>query len=183
MRRWAGWAGWAGWAVILAVLAAPVAVEAQRPTEGNAERRAELEAEVRRRFLSRVALHLELTESQRARLTEVLREGAEARRRLAHESMDLHRDVSAAVRWGDAPPSTYEALLDRLHRLREAERALERDEEARLAETLDPRQRLMFQLMRMQFNDRIRGMRGRHPAPHHDGPPGGGPGSPRSDPD
>lgn len=158
------------WMVVVALpLVAPGALRAQG-TGGDQERRTELERQVRHQFLAQVGQRLGLSDDQRERVRQVLLESADGRRDLALESQALRIDLMQAVREEDAPMSRFEDLLARLEAIRAEERRLERQEEAALAEILDPRQRAMFLMMRMQFNDRIRQMRGM--------PGGRGPGGP-----
>ena len=163
------------WSIVVLGLAllAPPAVAQQMPQ--SEDRRAELEQQVRHRFMMQVARRLQLSEPQREGLMEVLREGAEARQELAEASRALRHDLMQAVRTDDTEMATYEAILARLQELRERERAIEQREEARLADVLDARQRALFLIMRMEFNERIRGMRG--PGGRGGGPGGGGPGA------
>jgi hypothetical protein len=71
----------------------------------------------------------------------------------------------------------FESILQRLDDIRAQEQAIAQQEEDELAEFLNPRQRAVLLMMRMQFNDRLRQMRGMR----GDGPPmppggmGGGP--------
>jgi len=155
----------------LVLLAAPVAGQGVgNPSAERMQRREQLERQVRHRFMEQVAERLQLSAAQRDTMAQVLEEGADARHALALESRAVRRSLMATVRNPDAPMQRYEVLLDRLNEVREGERALERREEARLARVLDPRQRALFLVMRMNFNERVRGM---------GGPPagrGGGPG-------
>jgi Spy/CpxP family protein refolding chaperone len=157
----------------LVLVLAPAVLSGQGPP--SPDRRAELEQQVRQQFLRQVAQRARLTEAQRGQVREVLDEGAVARLELAYESRDLRRDLMQAVRDPDTPMDAYEDILARLEDIRERERALERQEEARLSEVLDARQRALFLMMRMQLNDRIRRMQGRAPTPRGSGPPGEGP--------
>lgn len=149
----------ANWVMILVLLMVPGAVQAQGHGPDQ-ERRAELERQVRHQFLTQVAQRLELTEDQREQVRAVLLESADARRDLARESQALRIDLMQAVRSEDAPMSRFEEILDRLEDVRTREREIAQQEEAALARILDPRQQAMFLMMRMQFNDRIRQMRG-----------------------
>lgn len=161
------------WLVILALLAATVPAAAQ---VGGADqnRRAELERQFRRQFMMQVAQRLDLTADQREEMRQVLSARAEERRDLALESQALRIELIQAVRDEDAAMSRFEDILSRLEALRSKEREIESAEEADLAEILDPRQRAIFLMLRMQLNDRIRQMRG--PGPGAEGPPGtGGP--------
>ena len=144
----------------VAVLVGPAGAQQGQGPPDRAHRRAELEEQVRHRFMAQVGRRLELSATQRERMAVILQEGAEARRALADESQAVRRDLMQAVRRDDAAMETYERLLERLAGVREAERALEAREEERLAEFLDPRQRVLFLMMRLQLNDRVRGMRG-----------------------
>lgn len=156
----------------LILMLAPLGLPAQGPPA--ADRRSQLEQQVRRQFLMQVAERARLTDAQRAQVRAVLDEGAVARLQLAQESRDLRRDLMRAVRAEDTPMSAFEEILGRLEAIRERERALERREEERLATVLDARQRAMFLMMRMQLNDRIRRMQGHPPAFRGGGPPDSG---------
>lgn len=155
-------------ALVLAV--APMALPAQG-VGPNQDRRAELEQQVRRQFLAQIAERLELTNAQREQVREVLAESADARRDVALESHALRIDLMQAVRSEDASMADFEEILERLDAIRARERQLEEQEEAALADILDPRQRAMFLMVRMQMNERIRQMRG-GPGMGRGGPPG-----------
>jgi Spy/CpxP family protein refolding chaperone len=144
------------------------------------DRRAQLEEQIRQRFLRSVADRLELTETQRERVREVMAEGAEARRELANDARALRMELLQAVRADTTPMTRFEAILERLESVRARETEIEQREDAALAEFLDARQRAVLIMMRMQFNDRVRrmrGMPGRVPGGVPGGPPGG-PGGP-----
>lgn len=161
----------ATWLMVLMLMVVPSTVVAQG-RGGDPDRRAELERQVRHRFLAQVVQRLELTEAQRERVREVMAEGAEARRALALEAHALQIDLVQAVRDEEASMEEFEAILEQLEAVRAREREIEQAEEAALAEFLDPRQRAVFLMMRMQFNDRIRQMRGMRGGP---GAAGAGP--------
>lgn len=143
--------------VVLGLLLAPGLAAAQRPG-AQMERRMQLEQQIRRQFLRQLAVRLELSDAQQERIRAVLAEGAEARRSLAGESVELRRDLMRAVQDDDTPMSTFEGILERLESLRERERSIERREEESLSRVLDARQRAVFLMMRMQLNDRVRRM-------------------------
>lgn len=146
----------------------------ERPrVEAQQERRAQLEEQVRRQFVTRAADALGLDAAQRNRLDEIMRGGAQERQRLARESRELRMELMRAVRSDAVPNATYERLLARLSDLRQREQTLELREEAALAEFLDPRQRAQLILLRMQLNDRVRGMRGRPQGERRSNRPGG----------
>jgi hypothetical protein len=155
-------------ALLLAVLWPAVGHAQDRPrppgdrprAERQEARRAELEQQVTRQFVAQAAETLGLDSRQRDRLHGVLRAGAEERRELARQSRELRMELMRAVRTESTPNATYEGILARMSQLRQAERALERREEAALAQFLDARQRAQLLVLRMQLNERIRGMRG-----------------------
>ena len=146
--------------VLVAVLAPASGLRGQEPTH---DRRDRLESQVRSRFLEMAGARLELTAVQRDRLGAVLEEGADDRRSLARESMELRRRLMDAARDTTTPSATFEDILRRMEGLAQREHALERREQERLAEFLTPRQRALFLMMRMRFNDQVRELRGRGP--------------------
>jgi hypothetical protein len=154
----------------LLTLLMPCAVLAQEP-EQQPDRRMQLEQQVRGQFLRQVAARLGLTDDQRERVRTVLAEGAESRRDLALESRGLRMDLMQAVRNEDTPMSEFQELLARLEAVREREWVIQREEEEALAGILDARQRAVFLMLRMQFNDRVRRMQMGPPSTR-----GGGPG-------
>jgi hypothetical protein len=166
-------------ALLVALPALAMSAEAQVPQRGSRgqaeavqERRAQLEQQVRDRFLVHAAQRLRLSDEQRDRLRAVLDRGAEDRSALARESWALRMELVRAVRDEGTPRQTYERLLDRLEDVREREVTLERQEAAALARFLDPRQRAAFLVLRMEFNEQVRGMR-RGPAGDGRRGPGG----------
>lgn len=166
-------------ALLVALPALAVGAEAQVPQRGDRgqaeaaqEQRARLEQQVRDRFLAHAAQRLRLDDEQRDRLGAVLARGAEDRRELARESWTLRIELMGAVRDEGTPRQTYERLLERLEDVREREVALEKREAAVLARFLEPRQQAAFLVLRMEFNEQVRGMR-RGPAGDRRRGPGG----------
>jgi hypothetical protein len=166
-------------ALVLTLMSMPTVSEAQTPPRGDRpraeaaqERRAQLEEQVNRQFMVRATERLGLDQRQQARLEQVLEEGMRSRRALAGESRQLRMELMQAVRSADTPPTTFERILARMATLREREQQLASREDAALAEFLDPRQRAMFLVLRMQMTEQVRGMRGARPG----GPRNGGPG-------
>jgi Spy/CpxP family protein refolding chaperone len=146
----------------------------ERPRiEAQQQRRAQLEQQVRRQFVTQAADALGLDTGQRNRLDGVMRGGVEEREQLAQESRELRMELMRAVRNDAVPTATYERLLARMSELRERERRLELREEAALAEFLDPRQRAHLIVLRMQLNERVRGMRGGPQGERRSNRPGG----------
>lgn len=163
------------WLMVLVLLAVPgpMVAQGQGMDEARQERREDLERQVRRQFMAQVAQRLQLTDEQREQVREVLAARAEDRRDLALESQALRIDLMQAVRDDDAEMSRFESILERLEAVRAREREIEQAEEEALAEILDPRQRAIFLMLRMQLNDRIRQMRGARGGPGMGGGPGG----------
>ncbi len=157
--------------LVLGVVMSPGALDAQTPPRGERERveagqqrRAQLERQIRERFMAQAAERLQLDTRQRQRLDDVLRAGAESRRELAQESRQIRARLMRSVGAEGMTDAAYEQMLDEMAALREREHALERSEAAELAAFLDARQRAHFMVLRMQLNERVRGMRS--------GPPG-----------
>jgi hypothetical protein len=144
-------------------------LEGQTLPEEALQRRAQLEQQVRHRFLAEVSRELGLEGGQRQRMEAVLREGAEGRRSLAMESRQLRHDLVRAVEDPSTTSAQYQRLLNRVNGIRAREQALERREMEALAEFLDARQQAQFLVLRMHFNERVRGM---GPGPRQDGAPG-----------
>lgn len=162
-------------AMVLVVLAMMMpAVAAAQGRGPDQERREALEQRIRGRFLAQVSQRLGLSEEQRTGVRDVLAESADARRDLVLESQALRIDLMQAVRDDDAEMARFESILERFEAIRAQEREIEQAEEAALAEILDPRQRAIFLMLRMQLNDRIRQMRGMRGGPGM----GGGAGAP-----
>lgn len=158
---------------MVVALAAPAMAAAQDARPGQrAERREQLERQVRERFLDIAAERLDLSADQRERLGAVVHEGMRERRALMRESMELRRRLLQAARDDATTAETFESLLARLDSLAAAEHALERREQERLAAFLSPRQRALFLVERMRFNERVRELRGRGPGARRPGGPG-----------
>lgn len=159
------------WVVLALMVPAAVAAQVRGPDQ---ERREALEQRIRGQFVAQVAQRLGLTEEQRRQVRDVLAASAEARRDLALESQALRIDLMQAVRDEDAEMTRFEGILERLEAVRAREVEIQQAEEAALADVLDPRQRAIFLMLRMQLNDRIRQLRGGRGGPGMSGPPGGG---------
>jgi hypothetical protein len=151
---------------------------ADRPrAQAQESRRAQLEEQVTRQFVAQAAETLALDARQRDRLLAVMRAGAEERRELARQSRELRMELVRAVRTDATPTATYESILTRTAELRQREWALEQREEAALAGFLDARQRGQLLVLRMQLNERVRGMRGAPQGERRGGERPRGPGS------
>jgi hypothetical protein len=160
-----------GLALLLAVAPAEGQIPPgdRQPHDAMIQRRAQLEQQVRQRFMAEVSRELGLESAQRERMETVLRQGAENRRSLAMESRQLRMDLVQAVRDPATPAPEFQRLLNRMNGIRAREQALERREMEALAEFLDARQQAQFLVLRMELNERVRGM---GPGPRPDGAPG-----------
>jgi len=147
--------------LILALL--PVATQAQRPEgEGsggpNHARRAELEAQIFSRFMDRVTEQLKLDTGSRQRLEEQLRANGDRRRALARSTVQLRQQLVRATRDSTASEAEIQRLLNQFDQLRQQENELWSSEQQALANLLSPRQRALFTLEWLRFNERVRGM-------------------------
>ena len=150
--------------LLLAAAAGPGPVLAQETgADMRGARRARMEQEVRSRFLDQATQRLGLDAAQRARLDTVLAEGAEERRALARESMELRQRLMAAARDTATTAATFRALIRDLQGLSTRERALEAAEHERLGAFLTPRQHALFLIERARLMERVRDVRGRGP--------------------
>ena len=154
--------------LLIALIVLPSAVSAQRlqrPGTPGPARRQMLEAQVFNRFMNRVSTDMRLEADVRARLERHVRESGEQRRRLAQQSVQLRRQLMVAVRDSTTSDANIATLLQELEQLRAQENELWRNDQDALSRILNPRQRAIFVLQFMQFNDRIRElMQQRQPA-------------------
>lgn len=157
-------------ACMLLLVLVPVTATAQAAQRVPAQRRAALEAQIFNRFMNKVTTDMKLDAAGRARLEQHLRQIGPERRALAQRTVLLRRNLVQAVRNPATPDAEIERLLEQFNQLRAEEEALwTRDQDA-LGRLLDPRQRAIFVLQYMQFNERIRELMQQRPG-------GRGPGS------
>ncbi len=158
-------------AALLALVLAPGALSAQRAGD---PRRAALQAQILDRFMDRVSQRLQLDGGQRTRLEQVLRANETRRRELQRDAGALRRRLADAIRDPATRPGEFEHLLDGMADLRTRDARLWRDEQAALAQVLNPRQRAEFVGLRVQFYEMVQRLRRERGGPG--GPPGRGPG-------
>jgi hypothetical protein len=148
------------WLLLLALLM-PAALSAQR---GQAARRNMQEAEVFNRFLTRVSTDMRLNAAGRNRLEQYLRQSGRQRRELAQQTVQLRRRLVQATRDSTASEADIDQLLQQFTQLRAREQELWNRDQAELANQLTPRQRAVFLLQWVAFNERVRNiMQGRAP--------------------
>ncbi len=171
----------------LALLLAPAALRAQQPGPFSAERprrapgarqlprgaalrRQQLQQQIFARFMDRAQQRLGLSEADRQRLEQVIRQNEVQRRALAREARQVRQQLAAAGRDPNTPQGEYDRLLSRVAELRERDLALWRNEQEQLATVLTPRQRAQFMAMRMEFAELVQRMRQRRAAAQPGGP-------------
>ena len=147
------------------VLVAPATATAQRGrAQGMRPQREVLEAQVFDRFMTRVSTDMGLSSAGRSRLEQYLRQSGVQRRELARQTVQLRRRLFEATRDSTVAESEIDQLLRQFTQLREREQELWNRDQAELSNQLTPRQRAVFMLQWMAFNDRIRTiMQGREP--------------------
>jgi Spy/CpxP family protein refolding chaperone len=149
--------------LLLVLLLLPALAEAQRPQgpgprPGAPARRAELESEILDRFMDRVAQEMKLDAAARQQLSEQLRANGERRRALARSAVQLRQQLVRAVEDSTSADADIQRLLGQLEQLRQQENDQWATEQQELARVLTPRQRAIFSLEWLRFNERVRGM-------------------------
>lgn len=150
---------------LLALLLVPVVADGQRPDQpprpgpvSTPERRAQLEAQIFSRFMDRITQELKLDAPTRQRLEEQLRQNGERRRALTRSTVQLRQQLVRIVQDTTGTDADAQALLNQFEQLRQQEHELWSVEQKGLASVLTPKQRAVFTLEWMRFNDRVRGM-------------------------
>ncbi|MGH7471076.1 MAG: hypothetical protein ACRENP_24265 [Longimicrobiales bacterium] len=151
--------------LLLGALILPAGVAGQRGLQGRGiGPRRELEAQVFDRFMTKVSTDMRLNASGRGRLEQYLRQSGRQRRELAQQTVQLRRRLVMATRDSTTSEANIDQLLQQFAQLRVREQELWNRDQAELANQLTPRQRAVFILQWMAFNERIRGiMQGREP--------------------
>jgi Spy/CpxP family protein refolding chaperone len=161
------------WLILLALVPS---LGAQQPRQRpDSARRAELRAEVERRFAERVKQELQLTDQQAARLRATHERYSERRRPLVARQRALRMALHDEMKPGEAADAdSVEKLLKALQDGREDLLEIEQAEDREMAEYLTPVQRARFQMMRQRFMERVRDVRrGRDGERMRHGPGGG----------
>lgn len=166
------------------LLGAGSAVEAQAQRQGRdsvpAQRRVELERQVRQRIAAVVKERLELTDAQAQQLQAVEGRSELRRRDLMQREMRLRRDLRQQLSPGVAADQQRVAsLLDQIMAVHRERVAITEQEQRELARFLTPVQRAKYLGLQGELRRRIEGMRQRGEAMRRrDGvrPPPRGPG-------
>lgn len=130
------------------------AQERERPRAGEISRD-EMLQRILHHYERRMVRELGLTSVQLDRIQSVMGEFRPLRYALMQERRELRKRVRDAGASGLGSGEA-EDLLDRFQALREREIELQREEELRLLETLNPRQLLHLQLIREDLGEQIR---------------------------
>lgn len=148
---------WAFLLLIPLVLGAPAQLQAQTGERGGEQElgREEMLARIHAQFERELETRLGLDAQGRAEVQEILASMRSERRRLYHRKRALERERKD---FGSGGGSQAEArgILAEARAIRADEARIEAEEEARLLEILSPRQVLEFQILRDDFNERIR---------------------------
>ena len=146
--------------ILACALLLPAVLSAQAPARQDPaltpQRRAQLEAQIFNRFLTRVSTDMKLDAAGKARLETHLRQMGEQRRALAQQSVQLRRRLMNAVRDSAMADADIQRLLNDLADLKRREEQLWQRDMDTLDRLLTPRQRGIYILQWMQFNDRLR---------------------------
>ena len=172
----------AGVMVFAALLVAGSAADAQGRRQAQpldtvaAQRRAELERQVRTRIAAVVKERLDLTDAQAQQLQEVEGRSEQRRRDLMQREMRLRRDLRQQLSPGVAADQQRVAsLLDQIMAVHRERVAITEQEQRELARFLTPVQRAKYLGLQGELRNRIEGMRQRGEAMRRRGavrPPG-----------
>jgi hypothetical protein len=123
---------------------------------GTPQQRRALEEQVFNRFVNRVSTDMRLDAPNRARLEQFLRRSQLEHRLRAQQTTLLRRQLNQAVRDSTISDTEITRLLAQMEQLKlQDDEQWKRDQTA-LAQMVGPRQRAVFILQWMQFNERIR---------------------------
>ncbi len=128
------------------------ALQGQRPPV----RRDVLEAQVFERFMNKVSTDMKLDQPGQQRLRQHLQQSGQQRRQLTQQTVQVRRRLMQAVRDSTVTDVEVERLLNQFEQLRTREQELWSRDNAALSQILTGRQRAVFVLEFMQFNERIR---------------------------
>jgi hypothetical protein len=147
------------WWLLLGLLLLPVQSTAQGQRMPRPQQRRDvLEAQVFNRFMNRVSADMRLNRAGQDRLARYLRQSGMQRRALAQEAVQLRRRLVAATRDSTQSDADIDRLLQELTQLRTREQELWNRDWSELSSQLTPRQRAVFLLRWMNFNERLRGI-------------------------
>ena len=143
--------------MLLVAALLPAAGQAQQIDRPGANRR-QLEAQVFQRFVNRVSTDMRLDAGGRSRLEQHLRVSGDQRRQLAQQSAQMRRRLVELVRDSSSTDAEFDKLIVDFNALRAREEELWKRDQQALDRLFTPRQRAIFMLQWMQFNERLRDM-------------------------
>lgn len=158
--------------VVLATAAAPAGAQQQRASQ---ERRAELEARILAEFMARVAQQSGMSETQQVQVRAILEESAARHRERTVAAMRLRRALVEAVQNESTPEAAFTRIMREIEALRADEQDAWQADQRAIAGVLTPRQRAIFSVRWLDFQDRVRaamGARDRRARGTPRGPPG-----------
>ena len=141
----------------------PQVAGAQNPGPPPEGRRQMLQGQIVQRFMDHVTNELQLDQSARGKLEQVLRQSGESRRDLARSTAQLRGRMMAAARDSSTTDAEFKKLLSEMTALRQREEDLWTKDQEALARILTPRQQTRFVFMWLRFNEQIREMALRPP--------------------
>ncbi len=143
--------------VLLAGLPAPVLAQSGQTDRGQDLTREEMQARIQAHFEEQLSRELGLDAETRTEVYEVLESMRSERRELFQRKRALHVRMKQFHEEGGSQREARRILAE-ARAIRSAEARIESEEEARLLEIMSPRQVLQFQVLREEFNERIRRM-------------------------
>jgi hypothetical protein len=127
--------------------------------------RRQLEEQVFNRFLTRVSTDMRLEAPARGRLEQFMRRSTNEHRIRAQQTTMLRRQLMQAVRDSVTSDAEIGRMIAQMEKLKlEDDDQWKRDQSA-LGQMFGPRQRAIFMLQWMQFNERIRDIMADRPLP------------------
>jgi hypothetical protein len=141
--------------------------------------RAQLERQILQRFVEQSGREIGLNGPTQSRLQQILNESNARRRELTQEGAQLRQRLIAAVRSSDTSDEEFSSILADIDALREREHELWRKDQESLSKELTPRQRALFTVRWLRFQENIRDLIDRRqgggggPPPPEGGAPGG----------
>jgi Spy/CpxP family protein refolding chaperone len=134
------------------------ALDAQQPPPGS--RRAQLEGRVLREFLDRTQAQMDMSAEQRTRIEQIMAASAQRHRELARAALQLRRELRVAVEDEGTSDAEFRRLLERMEQLRSREQEAWRSDQREIAGVLTPRQRAIFSIRWLEFQERVRAIIG-----------------------
>ena len=118
--------------------------------------RAALERQILQRFVEQSGREMGLNGPTQTRLQQILNESNARRRQINQEGVQLRQRLVDAIRNPQTTDGDFAAILTEIDALREREHELWRDDQQLLAKELTPRQRAVFMVRWLRFQENIR---------------------------